>query len=76
MRMGISHRFSDEEVQERTQMAKELSQKAKETGDLKSVAEEAGLRPIESSMGRSNEGDGQEPLDAGCSQGTGSWGSV
>ena len=54
--------FSDEEVQERTQMAKELSQKAKETGDLKSVAEEAGLRPIESSMGRSNEGDGQEPL--------------
>ena len=54
--------FTDEEVQERTQMAKELSQKAKETGDLKSVAEEAGLRPIESSMGRSNEGDGQEPL--------------
>ena len=54
--------FTDEEVQERTQMAKDLSQKAKETGDLKSAAEEAGLRPIESSMGRSNEGDGQEPL--------------
>ena len=54
--------FTDEEVQERTQMVKELSQKAKKTGDLKSVAEEAGLRPIESSMGRSNEGDGQEPL--------------
>ncbi len=57
-------------------MAKELSQKAKETGDLKSVAEEAGLRPIESSMGRSNEGGRTGTTDAGCSQGTGSWGSV
>ena len=58
--------FSDEEVARRTQVAEEVCQTAKETGDLKSAAEEAGLTPIESSMGHSNEGDGQEPrmLDA------------
>lgn len=58
--------FSDEEVERRTALAKELCVRARESGDLKSEAEAEGLTPIESSMGRDNEGDGQEPrmLDA------------
>ena len=58
--------FSEEEIERRTQAAMEVCQAARESGDLKAAAEAEGLTPIESSMGRSNEGDGQEPrmLDA------------
>lgn len=58
--------FSEEEVERRTQVAQELCIAARKSGDLKSAAEAEGLTPIESSMGNTNEGDGQEPrmLDA------------
>ena len=58
--------FTEEEVEERTRLAYEVCEAARESGDLKSAAEAAGLTPIEASMGRSNEGDGHEPrmLDA------------
>lgn len=58
--------FSEEEVERRTRVAQELCQTARESRDLKTAAEDIGLTPIESSMGSSNEGDGQEPrmLDA------------
>lgn len=52
--------FSEEEVARRTKVAQELCVKARESGDLKTAAESYGLTPIESSMGRTNEGDGQE----------------
>lgn len=52
--------FSEEEVERRTKIAQELCVKARESGDLKSMAESYELTPIESSMGRTNEGDGQE----------------
>jgi hypothetical protein len=54
--------YSDEEVERRTKLAQELSIRARESGDLKETAEAEGLTAIESSMGASNEGDGQEPL--------------
>ncbi len=57
---GVLEPFSEEEVERRTQVAQELCVKARESGDLKSAAEEYDLTPIESSMGRTNEGDGQE----------------
>lgn len=58
--------FSEEEVERRTRLAQELSERARESGSLKEEAEAEGLTPIESSMGRTNEGDGHEPrmLDA------------
>lgn len=54
--------FTEEEVEERTDLAFSICETARETGDLKSAAEDAGMTPIVSSMGASNEGDGQEPL--------------
>ena len=54
--------FTEEEVQERTELAFEISETAREIGDLKSVAEEKGMTPVVSSMGMTNENDGQEPL--------------
>lgn len=57
---GVLEPFSEEEVERRTQIAQELCVKARESGDLKSAAEEYDLTPVESSMGRTNEGDGQE----------------
>lgn len=58
--------FSEEEVQRRTDLAFELCERAKASGDLKSEAEKEDLTPIESSMGKDNANDGQEPrmLDA------------
>lgn len=58
--------FSEEEVERRTRVAQELCQRARASGDLKAEAEAEGLTPIESSMGGSNENDGQESrmLDA------------
>lgn len=58
--------FSEEEVQRRTEAARELCETARESGSLKESAEAIDLVPIESSMGNSNENDGQEPrmLDA------------
>lgn len=58
--------FSEEEVERRTRVAQELCERARASGDLKTEAEAEGLTPIESSMGSSNENDGQEPrmLDA------------
>jgi len=58
--------FSEEEVKRRTEFVYELCDKAREAGDLKSVAEAEDLTPIESSMGIDNTNDGQEPrmLDA------------
>lgn len=58
--------FTEEEVERRTALAEKLSVKARENGSLKETAEAEGLTPIESSMGRDNEGDGHEPrmLDA------------
>jgi hypothetical protein len=54
--------YSEEEVERRTQLAQELSVRARESGDLKETAEAEGLTAIESSMGADNNGDGQEPL--------------
>lgn len=54
--------FTEEERQMRTEKAFELSEKAKESRELKKEAEALKLTAIESSMGNSNEGDGQEPL--------------
>ncbi|MBS6396952.1 MAG: hypothetical protein KH452_07355 [Clostridiales bacterium] len=54
--------FTEEEVARRTEAAQELCRKARESGNLKEAAEAEGMTPIESSMGASNEGDGQEPL--------------
>lgn len=54
--------FTEKEVQERTELAFEISETAREIGDLKSVAEEKGMTPVVSSMGMTNENDGQEPL--------------
>lgn len=58
--------FSEEEVEQRTCLAQEVCEKAREKGDLKEAAEAEGLTPIESSMGKNNGTDGQEPrmLDA------------
>ena len=58
--------YTEEEVEERTLLAQTVCETAKESGNLKEAAEEAGLTPIEASMGRTNEGDGHEPrmLDA------------
>lgn len=58
--------FSDEEVERRTSLAWELSERARKSGDLKAEAQKEGLTPIESDMGKSNDYDGQEPrmLDA------------
>lgn len=58
--------FTEEEKEARTELAEEVCEKARESGNLKEAAEAAGLTPIEASMGRSNEGDGHEPrmLDA------------
>lgn len=58
--------FSKEEVERRTELAFELCEKAKKSGDLKTEAEKEDLTPIESSMGMDNTNDGQEPrmLDA------------
>ena len=58
--------FSQEEVERRTQVAKDVFEAARESGDLQAAAEAEGLTPIKGSMGKSNEGDGQEPrmLDA------------
>lgn len=58
--------FSEEEVERRTRTAQDLCEQARKSGDLKSEAEAIGLTPIESSMGISNENDGQEArmLDA------------
>ncbi len=58
--------FSEEERERRALVAESVCREAQESGDLKGAAEAEGLTPIESSMGRSNEGDGQEPrmLDA------------
>lgn len=58
--------YSEEEVERRTQAAEQLCETARESGNLKEAAEAIGLTPIESSMGSSNEDDGQEPrmLDA------------
>lgn len=58
--------FSEEEVERRTELAFELCEKAKVSGDLKTEAEKEDLTPIESSMGMDNTNDGQEPrmLDA------------
>ena len=58
--------FSEEEITRRTQVARDVCEAARESKDLKAAAEAEGLTPIESSMGKSNEGDGQEPrmLDA------------
>ncbi len=58
--------FSQEEVERRTLLAKELSERARESGSLKEEAEAEGLTPIEATMGKTNEGDGHEPrmLDA------------
>lgn len=54
--------FTEEEVQERTELAFEICETAREIGDLKSAAEEKGMTPVVSSMGMTNENDGQEPL--------------
>ena len=54
--------FTEEEVEERTELAYDICRTARETGDLKSAAESLGMTPVTSSMGRANEGDGQEPL--------------
>ena len=54
--------FTEEEVQERTELAFESCETGRETGDRKSVAEEKGMTPVVSSMGMTNENDGQEPL--------------
>lgn len=54
--------FSEEEVERRTALAYELSETAKESGNLKEAAEAEDLTPIESSMGADNTNDGQEPL--------------
>jgi len=59
---GNFQAFSDEEIERRTNLAKELCTKARQSKDLKKSAEEEGLNPIESSMGLDNENDGQEPL--------------
>lgn len=58
--------FSQEEVERRTLLAKELSERARESGSLKEEAEAEGLTPIEGTVGKTNEGDGHEPrmLDA------------
>lgn len=58
--------FSEEEVERRTALAKELSIRAGQSGNLKAEAEAEGLTAIESSVGKDNEGDGHEPrmLDA------------
>ncbi len=54
--------FSEEEVARRTALAFSLAEEARQTGSLKISAEAEDLTPIESSMGNTNEGDGQEPL--------------
>ena len=54
--------FTEEEVEERTALAFNICETARETGDLKSAAEDAGMTPVVSSMGRTNDLDGQEPL--------------
>ena len=54
--------FSEEEVARRTALAYSLAEESRQTGSLKISAEAEGLTPIESSMGNTNEGDGQEPL--------------
>lgn len=58
--------YTEEEVERRDRVAEELCEAARESNNLKAAAEKIGLTPIESSMGISNEGDGQEPrmLDA------------
>lgn len=58
--------YSEEELARRERLAGELSVRARESGSLEQEAEAEGFTPIESSMGRSNEGDGQNPdmLDA------------
>ncbi|MCI8430445.1 MAG: hypothetical protein HFI16_09395 [Lachnospiraceae bacterium] len=58
--------YTEEEVERRARVAEELCKAARESQSLKAAAEEIGLTPIESSVGISNEGDGQEPqmLDA------------
>lgn len=63
---GILTPFSEEEVEQRTALAEELSVRAREGGSLKEAAEKEGLTPIEASVGETNEGDGHEPrmLDA------------
>ncbi|MBR5510451.1 MAG: SurA N-terminal domain-containing protein [Lachnospiraceae bacterium] len=57
---GVLEPFSEEEVARRTQVAQELCVKARESGDLKASAREYDLTPVESSMGKTNTGDGQE----------------
>lgn len=58
--------YSEEEVERRAGVAQKLCEAARDSKDLKGAAEAIGLTPIESSVGVSNEGDGQEPrmLDA------------
>lgn len=58
--------YSQEEVERRTQAAKDVCEAARASGDLQAAAEAEGLTPIKGSMGKSNDGDGQEPrmLDA------------
>lgn len=58
--------FSEEEIKRREELALDLCSRAKESGDLKTEAEKEDLTPIESSMGKDNSNDGQEPrmLDA------------
>lgn len=58
--------YTEEEIRRRAEVAEELCETARESRDLKGAAEAIGLTPIESSVGISNEGDGQEPrmLDA------------
>lgn len=53
--------FSEEEVEQRTELSRKLCVRARELGSLKKAAEEEGLTPIESNMGKDNEGDGKEP---------------
>lgn len=54
--------FTEEEVEQRTQLAFTLSERAKQSGQLIKEADALDLTGIESSMGKSNAGDGQEPL--------------
>lgn len=59
---GVLTPFSEEEVARRTQLAKDLCQKAKESGNLKEAAEAEGLTPVEGSVGNDNTHDSHEPL--------------
>lgn len=59
---GVLTPFSEEEVARRTQLAKDLSEKAKESGNLKEIVEAEGFTAVEASVGRDNTYDSREPL--------------